>query len=512
DLRFALGRTANAYRQLAAAKADGKTVSGRTGSMTLVDPSTTDGSKLPGAKAVVGGVAWGDLHGVDVARAGGFQEASSCRDYAMPSAPPGAPTSDVDATFGSFGSVWADYSATLTFQNSFAIGQQLRRRLVALQDRVAGITNVQDTVGGVTQLAVAEAGTWAGTGVVYARGEGTVGQPSTGVLLLVAGFTADDLPGVADSTAASATALGNDIVLVYGEPWVAECAAHTTGNCPKNFDADYVQHASRTFPAAITSAAIETGFTGPGLSWVEFAGTLAPQFKPVETSSSGVTDQHLYVIFTNDKAATPGVGRVVGAVGLHNDSYATLIDSPLHNELLKATLGVAAGDAVPIPEKAGTTTATSPSYCIPGVPRDMFVPLQNDLTADSDPFENSWRQYLTLAQAAATNADTLGQQLIRDGLDQDLRREGAQQQLTQICGDVADTSKVSVGTNGQVQPSSADSTTQACLDTSTIDVVMLTTEPASGNPALDPAAYPGTGDAVKLTTWLKKYILQCDPA
>ena len=42
---------------------------------------------------------------------------------------------------------------------------------------------------------------------------------------------------------------------------------------------------------------------------------------------------------------------------------------------------------------------------MPGVPRDLFVPLENELTSDSDPYENSWRHYLSLAKQAAMKAD-----------------------------------------------------------------------------------------------------------
>ncbi|MFI5296979.1 MAG: hypothetical protein ACHREM_02685 [Polyangiales bacterium] len=513
DIRFALARTAGAYRQLASAKADGTTVSGRTGAMKLSAPSTTDGSApLAGASVVAGGVSWGDLHSYDVSRAGGFQEASACPDFALPNLPVVDPPKGAPGAVPSLGFLFADQSPALAFQNSFAIGQQLRRRLVALQNQAATVTTAGPSVSGVASLAVAEAGTWAGTGMVFATGFGAVGKPPGGILVYAAGFTTDDLPGVVDKSSTSGTALGNDVALVYGEPWVAECAAHTTANCPTNFDQDYVARAVVATPSVTPSSPSETGFTGAGLHLLLFLSTNWPSnFVPAVTSATGVGDQHLYVVFSHDRAAPPGVGRVAGAVALRDNAWSALIDSPLHNDLLKATLGVAAGDSVPIPEKGKSTTANSPSYCIPGVPRDLFVPLQNDLTADSDPFENSWRQYLTLAQSAAQNADTLGQQLIQQGLDQDLRREGAQQQLTQLCGDVADTSSVTVGTNGQVQPSSADTTTQSCMDTSTVDVVMLTAEPPVGKFSSDPTAYPGSSNAANLTTWLKAQILQCDP-
>lgn len=69
-----------------------------------------------------------------------------------------------------------------------------------------------------------------------------------------------------------------------------------------------------------------------------------------------------------------------------------------------------------------------------GLPSDMRIPLENELTDDGNGIESSWRHYLDLATRSANDADRLGEELIRVGLDMDLRAEEASDELSRLCG------------------------------------------------------------------------------
>ncbi len=69
-----------------------------------------------------------------------------------------------------------------------------------------------------------------------------------------------------------------------------------------------------------------------------------------------------------------------------------------------------------------------------GLPSDLRIPLENELTSDARPLESSWSHYLELAQRAATEADALGEDLVRTGLKMDLRSEAAADELSRLCG------------------------------------------------------------------------------
>ncbi len=71
-----------------------------------------------------------------------------------------------------------------------------------------------------------------------------------------------------------------------------------------------------------------------------------------------------------------------------------------------------------------------------GLPADMFPPLESEIVGQptEQPFEQSWRHYLSLARAAADEADRLGEELVEHGLRMDLRREEGQAKLAELCG------------------------------------------------------------------------------
>ncbi len=77
--------------------------------------------------------------------------------------------------------------------------------------------------------------------------------------------------------------------------------------------------------------------------------------------------------------------------------------------------------------------ARSAVNCV-GLPESINIPLENELLRDSFPEESSWRHFLDSAVAASTTADGLGDDLVRLGIEMDLRAERQADELERICG------------------------------------------------------------------------------
>jgi hypothetical protein len=77
-----------------------------------------------------------------------------------------------------------------------------------------------------------------------------------------------------------------------------------------------------------------------------------------------------------------------------------------------------------------------------GVPTSMRLPLENELTDDGNGIESSWRHYLDLARRAAEEADLIGESLIDQGLQMDLRAESAVDEIERVCGVRVDVSPI----------------------------------------------------------------------
>jgi hypothetical protein len=71
-----------------------------------------------------------------------------------------------------------------------------------------------------------------------------------------------------------------------------------------------------------------------------------------------------------------------------------------------------------------------------GVPHNAKVLLEDELIAVNreDQYDESFRYYLNQAAIAAKDADELGNQVIRQGLEMDLRAEAALEELEDLCG------------------------------------------------------------------------------
>jgi len=80
---------------------------------------------------------------------------------------------------------------------------------------------------------------------------------------------------------------------------------------------------------------------------------------------------------------------------------------------------------------------------------DAAIPLEDELADDNDGVESSWKHYLSLARDSANEADQLGEEVIRLGLEMDVRAEGALEELQDVCGaSVGSTALLNAISNG----------------------------------------------------------------
>lgn len=429
DLRFGLDRNFRRYQMLTSSPASSPAA--------LEIAGLKSGALVPAMAGLNGlalknGISTGDTCGTTPSRTGGITAASQC-----------------DETMSLAGALNADFAIFESHQSAVSLAQTLGRRLVVLRERAsaAGMAKAAK----IAKVAAAESRAWAAQGRVTVSS--TTGGATTTVHLN--GFSPKDL-GARDEDEMAA-----NIALVYGEPWVAECAARTRAACPDDFSSKYVQKWTGKQISAPTPAVLGTDGKSVVLTFPKTAPQFAPQF-----ASGSTPSKQLYVVMLHDPLHASR-GRVLGSVALRSVNGATSFAWALGNAkgLLDGVLGC----------EEGKNASEGPSYCIDGAPRDLFVPLENELTSDSDSFENSWRHYLNLARSAAVEADTLGKEMIQIGEQQDLRRENATELLAQECGEFVDIGDVPI-VDGQVQAPKDDGALAACLDDAKLDVVFLGTD------------------------------------
>ncbi len=394
DLRFGLTKNFDMYRQLAF-QGTGVTDFGAQqigGGLTAA--ARTGNMKSLGAIAIKGGVPTGDLGADITARIAGVHAQAECN------------------AIGSFAAALnADLDYVGVFQSVYMLGDQYKRRMTALREDARSLAHLSDTDQTVTVArgGAAEVATWTGPGRVVATGLGQGTSPGE-VDVFLDGFEPRDL--AVDTTAQ----MKDEIEIVYGEPWVADCAARIRTSCPADFVNQYVIHP--------TDAIIWTDSSYPWPRLLGSDGTLVQyRFQSLDVANrpefvgNTLTPKHLYVVARHDPRNPSAAGRVLGSLELRGDGQATEIQSS--DDLRRhenATLGVSPSYTTRILGGGGDdTTASPPGFCIDGVTEQPFAPLENELTSDSDQYENSWKHYLSVAQQAATRADDLGQQLIRNG-------------------------------------------------------------------------------------------------
>lgn len=481
DLRFALDRGWSAYRLVAGASEEQPTLAAPPGIKLAAAAAVT--SELTGVNGNVlaGGVPRQDAAVDIMARVGPGQAASMCPEF-DPGTVPAANMGKVSA-----------------FQDAFLIGDLFRRRLSALRQAVEdpnpssypttlpnppcvdcdalGASSFPD----LAETASAELRAWTGPAHLAFKHEA---DPEGGAFyLVVQGLAPEDL-GV--KTRAD---MKNNLVLVWGKPWVADCAARTRQSCPEDFVADYVKFADGELTEDAEFAAdpeipnIEEWKGSDGrLMVLAFADSGPPEFQPSAGAIGSESENFVYLVALSHPE-NPGKGRVLATFPFYQEANAqwlySLVSShqrKLANDLFGVANGFGQGS-----RGVGKSSATDPpGYCIDGVPRDFFVPLENELTSDNDGFEDSWKHYLEAAKQAATRADELGNKLIDLGLQQDYRREAANEEVAKICGEYGAVDESNVH-EGQVEAPADDTNLAYCLNEPSYDIVFLSAPPPEKN-------------------------------
>lgn len=168
-----------------------------------------------------------------------------------------------------------------------------------------------------------------------------------------------------------------------------------------------------------------------------------------------ITVEHtVYVIRTAD-GAPAAFGGVVPMPGTLNLPGAPESSWPTGISATRAVITPAGGTLEQVLQNAVTPNSDDCSKALTtcaGLPSDLWPPLESEIVGEpsGQPFEQSWKHYLGLAKDAAAEADRLGEELLGQGLQMDLRREEMQAKLEELCG--ADIASCGIGSNGQPDP------------------------------------------------------------
>jgi hypothetical protein len=384
----------------------------------------------------------------------GIAAANTCRLATVKMAPVSA-AAQCGETGSAYDSLNPDNTVNEAFQNVPGLGQTYYRRLVKLreQTRAAGITD--ETFSTALQASV-EARAWAGSKRITAFASDIRGEQSLTVRL--AGFEAREISGLFDSPPSA------ELVLVQGPAWVGECSARVRRDCPSGFSESYES------PALAVSMLSDGTDQATKLSLATDGAVVDAQFSATLPPAADGLNPLVLVL----RPTAGGTGVAIGGFPNPppNGSARTeaIFPSPLHTNTGTTTC------PAPGPEHVGASSTGAPTTsCLIGT-NSTYIPLENELTGDGDPFESSWKHYLTQATVAASKADELGRHLIDVGLQQDLRREGAGESLAQVCGDYSQISDVVIDGSGHVTGKTDAET--VCFQEPTYDVTILTRLPS----------------------------------
>jgi hypothetical protein len=484
---------------------------------------------------IAGGLPRSRLLTEPIARAGGLLEASVCPN-----------NWDGWTEWGTTSYVPTPSSApipTEVFQDSFHMGQAFERRLVELQ--IASTPVAGSDAGdpqSVAKGAIAELRSWAGSMMV----QSFVQYNQAGMLAVrISGEDFADLGLAGPSDPTLQDTVESAFGFVYGPPWMAECAAHVRADCPAGFDpwtpasgpsnpnrlSGWVQHPT----AVAVDAPDATGLVDVNYLYgavppvftltVPYASSdtgISANFNPPNTTFDPPGNQHLYMVRIQHPKDPGGRGQVLGVVRLLFPldigprqgpiPVTSFVVSPMQRELLEDTIDLGKWEGARPPAIGDLTAADSPGYCVDGVSRDVFVPLQNQLSSGdvSQSFENSWQYYLNAAKQAASTADGLAQQLLALDLQVAQNEQAAGEQVASLCGDYGALSQVSIDPNGHVSPDPSDKTLNQCLNPPMTDVVFLSSVPDAllhgGNPPAPDTPAVATSTDLQ---WIQNNVLHC---
>jgi hypothetical protein len=502
DLRFALARAGRTLRMLANLPAEPST--GQTcafpAALGPVDelPRVNELTAL-GGRVIAGGLDRGRLAADTSAWAAPMRGASQCRRTESLWSPYGGWTHTTLPPLPASVPV-----PRVVFQDVAHLGQAIGRELRKIQTVTTNLPPLSRTgltdPNNVSRAGVAELKSWAGTGAFV-----IVDANASSVTVEISGVDLDRFsggPGVGMDDAARRYA--STLRAVVGAPWVAECAAGTRVGC-----------AARVTSLPVTF--VELSYVTPAQAAQAAANGIDRPFRvridrafPTNVSSGEL----LYIVQPSTAPSGVKPGTVLGAfapqTAVADAIGLSFVLSPLQEELAEMVFGVGKWVGERPPRVGSDPTSLSAGYCVEGVRRNDFVPLENELTSDSDPLENSWRHYLRLAREAAERADALGKDVIERGLRRDEREEAAGEVLGAICGDYSASSRTRVNERGDVVPTETDETLSACLKEPTIDVVLFSELPselrASPTKPLEPKS-----PTAATTAFLRTQVLRCKP-
>ncbi len=336
------------------------------------------------------------------------------------------------------------------FQDAFSVGQALRDRLVRLREYAKGIGLPADEDVKARAGAMFEVDGWAGGTRVVTYPDTT--NTFTVVLLDVnpKDFGLSDSPSSTELVDAFGIVVeppNAGEIATYGDlPTLAQCLSGTRSNGCSASAANYLwkPSAGTVDLATSQSAAAAQGRMRKRFT-LQFSRTPATGSVPVQvnttTRPATFNDSVLVAQMAKAVIRRAGIkgangGQILGTTRSKGTWTASLLDhattfavSPLRRKLVEAVFGFPKAN-----DDLNSTMADTRDYCIPGVPRDVFVPLENELTSDSDGYESSWKHYLTLAKASATKADELGRELIDIGTRIEERKEVAADKVEAATG------------------------------------------------------------------------------
>jgi hypothetical protein len=449
--------------------------------------------------AIQGGLPRSKVVTDPMARTGSMAIASQCPEGGYMGYPSALAIVQGDEQVPAIGSLAPNQTAAVTMpptyyrQDVFALGQAIRARLVKLRE-LADYPGSQSPATSVDAqargAAVAEIGAWAGAGrMILSTDLGDTASSTVPVQHIYLDFLGVE---PADFGVHSLqTDLPGAIKLIYNDATLAECAANLR-SCDPHQLANHTWANDGTVgtplpaPAGGYTVRSRFGMTDQQAR-LTFPMASAPGFDWHQGFSFPV-----YIVASQDPSKPPGIGEVLGVMRLpvavnpgQGGGYETwessLTLSPMRRELVYDAFGLGKWVGAVPPQAGELPLAGPPTFCIDRVPRDVFVPLQNDLTDSSDSYENSWQHYLSLAQEAATNADTIGQQLIDIGYQQDVNIENAADQVLTETGNPLNVSDLSVDANGNINAGPSNGALAQIINQPTFDVVFFGKNPASGN-------------------------------
>jgi hypothetical protein len=397
------------------------------------------------------------------------------------------------------GVIFTPRQRSYQFQDAFAVGQALRERMVRLRSLASATTfgNPNDEEVQARSAAIVETEAWAGSTRVV------VAPAAAGTDFIVSIFDADPAefglpaaPSIPQVVAAFAMAIENP-TQPAGDGDLAvlsQCISRTRNfGCPVNAN-NYRWLPVAAGSSVTTSAATSTGRLRHRYDLAFPRATASAGSVPsfvVGPTSVAVAKMAKSVIRLGGTGGSGGM--VLGAtkapdplnLTVAQDLATSFAVSPLRRSLVTDVFGYSTTGF-------GNVIA-SPMSCIKGVPNDLFVPLENELTSDGDGYESAWKHYITIAKANAQKADELGRELIEIGTRIEERKETAYDLARDLlrgdfdksCLELDDgNTTMATQASGKRTYAKCPAEVQAGLSNDVFDVVLLT-DPPPGKTLVD---------------------------